>query len=288
MRREEKWGDQLPKKAIYVRVGELLVTLTILFFLVPAGWAQMDRAGLAGTVTDAFGRVLPGVRVVAVQVATGLQREAVSSGSGVYALPELPVGTYQVTFGHEGFQSLRFEDVVERLEQTRTLNATLQVAGKKEVVEVLASPQSLDQTTNTLGTEIERVQGQELPLNGQNWATLTALIPAAVDTAGGPGAGNQRSIRYAGRGRDDNNYTYDGIDATNIINQSQQYYVRAAIPLDTIEEVRVDPLLATAQAGGRAGANWPSLPMGAPISSMETSTTFCATTFSMPPSGSTL
>ena len=75
------------------------------------------------------------------------------------------------------------------------------------------------------------------------------MVPTAVDTAGGPGAGNQRSIRYAGRGRDDNNYTYDGIDATYIINQSQLYYVRAAIPLDTIDEIRVDPMLATAQTG---------------------------------------
>ena len=82
---------------------------------------------------------------------------------------------------------------------------------------------------------------------------LTALVPTAVDTAGGPGAGNQRSIRYAGRGRDDNNYTYDGVDATYIINQSQLYYVRAAIPLDTIEEIRVDPILATAQTGASGG-----------------------------------
>jgi hypothetical protein len=82
---------------------------------------------------------------------------------------------------------------------------------------------------------------------------LTALVPTAIDTAGGPGAGNQRSIRYAGRGRDDNNYTYDGVDATYIINQSQLYFVRASIPLDTIEEMRVDPILSTAQVGQSGG-----------------------------------
>ena len=129
-------------------------------------------------------------------------------------------------------------------------------------MQVLATPQSLDQTNNTLNTGIARIQVQELPLNGQNWATLTALVPTAVDTSAGPGAGNQRSIRYAGRGRDDNNYTYDGIDATYIINQSQPYYVRAAIPLDTIEEIRVYPILATAQTGatggGQVGAASPS------------------------------
>ncbi len=138
-------------------------------------------------------------------------------------------------------------------ETTRILNVTLKIAGPTEQVEVLATPQSLDQTNNTLNTGIARIQAEELPLNGQNWATLTALVPTAVDTAGGPGAGNQRSIRYAGRGRDDNNYTYDGIDATYVINQSQLYYVRAAIPLDTIEEIRVDPILATAQTGATGG-----------------------------------
>ena len=95
-------------------------------------------------------------------------------------------------------------------------------------------------------------------MNGQNWATLTTFIPAAVDTAGGSanGAGNQRSIRYAGRGRDDNNYTYDGIDATNIINQSQQYYVRAAIPIDTISEISASiPCWRRRRLGGQEGAS---------------------------------
>ena len=61
-------------------------------------------------------------------------------------------------------------------------------------------------------------------------------------------ASNQRSVRFAGRGRDDDNFTYDGIDATNIVNQPQQPYVRLAIPLDTIQEFRVDSMLATAEA----------------------------------------
>src|SRR6266851_4405744 len=53
--------------------------------------------------------------------------------------------------------------------------------------------------------------------------------------------------------RDDNNYTYDGIDATNIINQAQQAYVRLAIPTDTIQEFRVETHLATAETGATAG-----------------------------------
>src|SRR5580658_7964858 len=217
------------------------------------GWAQLDGTGLTGTVTDTTGRMIPEVQVVAIQDATGLRRETVSSGQGTYEITELPVGIYTVSFVRNGFETLRFEGVVQSLGRTRTLNAMLKVAGAKEQLEVLASPPSLDQTADTWGTGIERKQAEQLPLNGQNWATLTTLVPGAVDAAGGPGAGNQRSIRYAGRGRDDNDYTYDGVDSTYVINQSQLYYVRLAVPLDTISEVRVDPMLSTAQTGGTAG-----------------------------------
>ena len=234
--------------------GALCIALClVLLCLVSPGWAQIDNSGLTGTVSDPSGHRLPGVKVMAVQDATGLRREAVSSAEGAYYFPKLPVGAYAVTFDRKDFQSLRFEHVVQKLGETRILNATLKVAGPAEQVEVLVSPVSQDQTNNTLNTDIARIQARELPLNGQNWATLTALVPTAVDTAGGPGAGNQRSIRYAGRGRDDNNYTYDGIDATYIINQSQLYFVRAAIPIDTIQEIGVQPVLSTAQAGATGG-----------------------------------
>jgi hypothetical protein len=218
------------------------------------GWAQLNGSGLTGTVTDTSGGVVADVQVVAQQETTGLRRETVSSGRGFYEITELPVGVYTVSFLRKGFDTVRFEAVAQNLGQTRTLNATLKVAGAKEELEVLASPPSLDQTADALGTGIERIQVEQLPLNGQNWATLTTLVPGAVDTAGGPGAGNQRSIRYAGRGRDDNNYTYDGIDATYVINQSQLYFVRAAIPLDSISEIRVDSMLSTAQTGATGGA----------------------------------
>jgi hypothetical protein len=49
-------------------------------------------------------------------------------------------------------------------------------------------------------------------------------VPGAVDTGGS----NQRSIRFAGKGLDDNAITFDGIDATNIVNQAQQPFVLMA------------------------------------------------------------
>jgi hypothetical protein len=211
--------------------------------------AQVDRTGLDGTVTDPTGRVLPQTHVIAVHNSTGLQRETTSSSRGTYDIPELPVGLYTVTFAHDGFKTLTFVDVVQAVGRTRTLDATLQVTGGKERVEVSASSEQMDKTSDALGTRVEQAQAKELPLNGRNWATLTAVAPGAVDTGGS----SQRAVRFAGRGRDDDNFTYDGIDATNIVNQPQQAYVRLAIPLDTIQEFRVDSMLATAESGATGG-----------------------------------
>lgn len=214
--------------------------------------AQVDRGGLSGTVRDSANLVVPGTTVTASQSAAGLQRSTLTSNSGTYDIPELPVGIYTVTFAHEGMQDVRLDNVMVTIQRTTNLNAVLRVSGQTESVNVTET-QQLDEDTNTLGARIERKQLNDLLLNGRNWATLTVLAPLSVDTNLG-NASNQRTVRVAGRGRDDNNFTYDGIDATNIINQAQQPYVRLAIPLDTIEEFRVVSMLATAQTGATAGA----------------------------------
>ena len=242
----------LPMFGTHAGTRRLLIELLCLFIgtcvLRPLS-AQVDRAGLKGTVSDASGRLIPAVIVVVVRNDSGLRRETVGSSDGSYDIPELPVGIYTVTFTANGFEVLRFENVVQVIGQTRTLNATLKVSGTNERVEVSSSSEQLDQTSDALGTRMEKEQVDALPLDGRNWATLSALAPGAVDTGGS----NQRTVRFAGRGRDDDNLTYDGVDATNIINQAQQPYVRLAIPLDTIEEFRVSSMLATAESAATSG-----------------------------------
>ncbi|HTC96008.1 MAG TPA: carboxypeptidase regulatory-like domain-containing protein [Terriglobales bacterium] len=232
-----------------VSVYGFLAIFSLLLLLTPLAQAQVDRAGLNGTITDPSGRILPKVHVTALLDATGLRREAVSSQNGSYDIPELPVGTYTITFDHEGFEPLSIGNVIQAVGETRTLNVTLKVAGTSEQVDVSGSAVELDQTANSLGARIEREQIETLPLNGRNWATLTALVPGAIDAGGS----NQRTIRFAGRGLDDNNFTSDGIDATNIVNQAQQPFVRLAIPTDTIQEFRIESMLFTAESGSTPG-----------------------------------
>ncbi len=118
----------------------------VILCLVCGSSAQVDRAGLNGTVTDSSGRVLPRTHVTAVHNATSLRREATSSVAGTYDIPELPVGVYTITFEHEGFKALTFVDVEQVIGRTRTLDATLRVSGGEQRVEVSASSAQLDKT----------------------------------------------------------------------------------------------------------------------------------------------
>ena len=226
-----------------------VATLLPLASVVP-GNAQVDRSGLSGIVTDPAGKLVPGTRVTATMPATGLMREATTSSIGSYAIPDLPVGNYIVTFEHPGFAPTYFDNVVQTVDHTQTLNANLRVSGSVEHVDVSADSEIVDRDTSVVTGLIERKQADELPLNGRNWAALTAFNPGAIDTGGS----NQRSIRFAGRGLDDSNFTYDGVDATNIVNQTQRAWARLAIPLDAIAEFRVDTLLTSAGEGSTGGA----------------------------------
>ena len=91
---------------------------------------------------------------------------------------------------------------------------------------------------------------EDIPLNGRDWSLLMTLAPGAVNL----GAGGQRDLRFVGRGIDDSNYTYDGVDATGVQEQSQKVGVRLAISLESIAEFRVSSSVYTADQGGSAGA----------------------------------
>jgi hypothetical protein len=214
------------------------------------GFAQVDRSGITGTVTDPMGKLLPHAHITAVETSTELRREGVSDSAGRYEIAGLPVGRYTVTVEHPGFEKLTYVDVVQVVGRTRTLDAALQISGGQERVAVSAGSEFMDRNNSTVTALIERKQADELPLNGRDWSSLTAYAPGAIDTGGS----NQRSVRFAGRGLDDSNFTYDGVDETSIVNQTQRAWVRLSIPLDAVEEFRVDTLMSTAEEGATGGA----------------------------------
>ena len=211
--------------------------------------AQVDRATLNGTVADSSGAVIPGVKVEAFSATTGKEREVLTNERGIYLIPAIPVGRYSFVFSKNAFRTLKYEDIELRVGQTLTLDARLDVASISSSVEVQAKPALLEQSTAELGTVVDSADIANLPTNGRNWANLLVLVPGALDDGGG----DQRSIRFGGRGRDDNNYMFDGVDATGIQEQASKSTTRLQVSSDAVEEYRVNSMLYTAEYGAGAG-----------------------------------
>jgi hypothetical protein len=60
-------------------------------------WAQSVRGTILGTVTDPSGAVVHKAKVTVREVATGLTRSELTTETGEYSIPQLPVGIYDLT-----------------------------------------------------------------------------------------------------------------------------------------------------------------------------------------------
>ena len=86
------------------RLGTHLSSVASLLFLLAANlFGQSPQGTITGTVTDAQGASLSNAIVTVLRIATNQKFTAVSSDEGVYAIPSLPIGEYEVTVATNGF-----------------------------------------------------------------------------------------------------------------------------------------------------------------------------------------
>jgi len=238
----------MERRGLYFLSHILLVFL--LCFLWPGGaLAQVDRVNLNGTVTDPSGAVVPKARVEIVSPDTGLKMSALTGTTGIYSITDVPVGKYNLTITHEGFKVFVVTGLELFVNEPRTVNAQLEVGVTAQTIEVKATA-GVEENNAVLATVLQSRQVEDIPLNGRDWANLMTLTAGAVNL----GAGGQRDLRFVGRGIDDSNYTFDGIDATGVQEQSQKVGVRLNISLETIQEFNVSSSVYPADIGGSAGA----------------------------------
>ena len=121
------------------RCGLVLLCLASLVpaLLAPAPALAQGEAGIAGTVADDVGGVLPGVTVEASSPALIEQvRTVFSDGAGNYRITNLPSGTYSVRFSLPGFTSVVREGIVLQGAFVADVDASMAVGGLEETVMV--------------------------------------------------------------------------------------------------------------------------------------------------------
>src|SRR5215471_3125682 len=220
--------------------------LFLLFSALPL-IAQTDRGTITGTVTDPSGRRLVSANVVLRSAATGLERVVKTNDAGVYTLTSLSTGIYQISIEATGFSRFRFDDVTLDVGQTRTLDATLAVAGSTTQIEVADA--GLSKSSVEIGGVVQGKQAQDLPLNGRSYVGLVSLVPGAIDS----GTGTQQDVRFAGLSDEDNNWHLDGVDDSGINHQYQKVDLHLQVSTEAIAEFRANGVAYSADQGGSVG-----------------------------------
>src|SRR3977135_896069 len=234
-----------------MRIKTRLLQLLMLFSLSTIlAFGQAETGSISGTVRDTTGAVIPDASVSARNAATSVERVARTEGTGVYTIPALVPGIYEVTVSKSGFSDYKVR-VQVTVGSFVTVNAQLSVSAVTGSIEVVGAG----------GTEIN-TQSQEVsqsitPNMVQNLPSLTRnpydFVALAGNVRGGDrsgahnhpqraSGGGQNTVGYRGIGFSINGQRQtgteillDGVENVNVFDAT----IGLLIPQDAVQEFRV-------------------------------------------------
>ncbi|MBV9082669.1 MAG: carboxypeptidase regulatory-like domain-containing protein [Acidobacteriaceae bacterium] len=212
-----------------LRISTALVLGFFSFGILLSG--QQTSGNIQGTIYDQSGATLPGAAVVARNISTGVENSTVSTSSGEYRIQNLLAGKYSVVVDAGGFTKSAVNDIAVDINQTVTVNVTLQIGKSSTTVEVNTSAAAIDTTTSQIQTTFEAKQATDLPSASSGSGVINlALLSAGVTTPGGAGYGTGPSV--GGQRPTNNNFTIEGVD-NNVLSVTGP---AVTVPNDAVSE----------------------------------------------------
>jgi hypothetical protein len=171
--------QRIKKKEIKKKMNRLkIATLILLGLFLACGLAtaQVPTGRIIGTVVDDQGTALPGVSVDATSPRMVGKATAITDTKGVYRLFALPPGTYSLTYSLTGFKTFVRKDIVVRVEETITVDATLVPGALEEEVTVIGQSPLIDVKSTSRGMTLTKDVFSLLP-KGRNFDSLMTTVP---------------------------------------------------------------------------------------------------------------
>ncbi len=224
-----------------------------IFFLVcavsPLAAQFAQRSALSGFVTDPSGAAVVGAQVALTDVDRGVVVKSVTDGNGHYEFNQLTIGKYKVTVESKGFKKAEGDILTVGTQAALRYDVALSLGGTDQTV-VVSSAEPLIQTDRvSVGETVDQEQVENVPINGRNYTSLAALVPAvstspraninpggtydvgASFTAGGV----QYSAGGVVEGSRDNGFYINGVNANENYDSSISYAPSA----EAISEVKI-------------------------------------------------
>jgi hypothetical protein len=238
--------------------GAALVCLALCWVSPNRLAAQLSTASVTGIVRDPGGAAIPRAEISLRNLDTTINRQTVSNDSGNYVFVDIPPGRYGMTITKTGFGNFHVNELVLQVDQTATLNATLNVGSVEQSVDVTASAELLQASTSGLGQVMETRAVVDLPLNGRNFTQLLTLTAGAA-----PISASQQSNGF-GNTAIGSSYSFPAFNGqqqrsdffmTDGINNQAAFASTYVVPpiIDAIQEFKVNSHDDKAEFGGALG-----------------------------------
>lgn len=142
-----------------------------------AVYAQSITGSVTGSVVDPSQAAIPGASVTLTNMGTGVAQVVTSDSSGSYRFLQLPPGNYRLEATLSGFTTFRRDGIVVEAARSSSVQIQLRVGSIAETVEVFGGMPLLEPTTSALGTVIDQLKVESLPLASRNPMGLASLVP---------------------------------------------------------------------------------------------------------------
>ena len=212
---------------------------------------QTGLATVTGLVSDPSGAPAPGVIVTATNQATNIAYTGVTNQAGNYVITSVPIGEYVISAALAGFKGAQSK-VTLSVAQTARVDFKMEVGAVQERVEVVATGAVLQTENAVVGIKADREQVEKLPAISRNVSFVTMYAPGVTQ----PLMSSFNSLSGGGRPyvngqlQQANNFTIDGVDTNEAINNSIAYQPSP----DAVEQVSVETNNYSAELGNVTGA----------------------------------
>ena len=219
--------------------------IVILLFGLPAG-AQLAGGAVTGTISGESGAPMPDVRISVKDVSTGLVRSATTNAAGLYSVPDLPPGNFEMTIGAAGFTTQLWTSISVTAGVERILNVVMHPGDPQQVVRVAAPPALVSEPCPAVCGSASASTVRDTPLNGRDWAALATLQAgvSSVQNGSASGGGNTdrgfgAAVSVSGSRPDQNAYILDGISINDYANGAPGSVLGDNLGIDAVEQVSV-------------------------------------------------
>ena len=216
----------------------LVASVLMMMLGVASAFAQQQTGEIFGKAADTSGAVLPGATVTVSGPSLIQPRVAVTSETGTYRIPELPIGSYTVTVELTGFRTVSIQDIRVTIGFRAQVNAAMELSTVQETVTVTGASPLVD--TREVGTkasfDLETLQN--IPSARDPWVMLEKTPGIVMDRAnvGGNQSGQQSGYISRGASTGNNKWSIDGVDITDMAATGAS---RSYFNFDNFEEIQV-------------------------------------------------